>query len=92
MPQRESAIEGKVVKWARDHGYLTVKLQLSRGWPDRLFLFNGRAVFIEFKQPGGRATVMQEIIIERIRAQGIKAFVCDNIVEAIAILERMDWP
>lgn len=80
-------------EWARDHGWLTPKLQHigSTGWPDRTFIRRGRVVFIEFKRPrGGRRSAKQIWWIKEINAHGGIAAFCNTAQEAIEILRRYD--
>jgi len=84
MPGPESTIESAVCKFARDHGALALKLSgaNNRGQPDRLFLYQRRACFIEFKAPGNRPTKLQEHWIEKLCAQGFSATWKDDAEEA----------
>ena len=91
---RESAIEAKVVKWARDNGWLCYKFVSpgQRSVPDRMFISPyGRVVFIEFKRPGGKATVLQASEIEKIRQHMVPVEVFDTPDEAIAWLKGLLW-
>ena len=60
-PTRESTIEKNVCDYARKLGCLVLKLAgpNQKGQPDRMFLYRGRALFIEFKTPGKRPTPLQ---------------------------------
>lgn len=60
---RERDIQGKVVGYARSKGAMARKLDFGEGWPDYMFLYNGRVMFIEFKATGGRLAALQEHII-----------------------------
>ena len=85
---RESKIERETVKWAVANGILTVKIQAARGWPDRLFLYRGRCLFIEFKaSSGGRVSPMQRRIMEQLESAGIEAHVHNNVDKAITTLK-----
>jgi hypothetical protein len=85
----ESYIEGKVVDWAKEHGFLTPKVKFAeRGWPDRLFISpNGHTVFIEFKQLGGQPDPLQWYRLMELKKRGIPAYCCDSIISAITILK-----
>jgi hypothetical protein len=60
--EKESAIEGRAVRWAQQHGILSRKMNGlgNVSWPDRLFILpNGIAAFVEFKRPGEEPTPLQ---------------------------------
>ena len=77
----ESAIERAVCAYAKAKGCIVMKLsgQNQRGQPDRLFVRDGRVLFVEFKAPGKRPTALQERWISDLRRQGMFATSCDNI-------------
>lgn len=85
---RESQIEEKVVKWAREHGFLTPKVKfVENGYPDRLFISPaGHTIFLEFKVPGEVPTAIQDHRMSELRKRGIPALWSDNYVGAIRIL------
>lgn len=78
---RESAIERAVVEHAKTAGWIAIKLNGpgDKGKPDRLFLKDGSAIFVEFKAPGKRPTALQEQYLQRLRAAGFSAVVVDNV-------------
>ncbi|MFC3724473.1 VRR-NUC domain-containing protein [Neoaquamicrobium sediminum] len=84
----ESYIERKVCEYAKKLGWLVRKLQWvgRHGAPDRLFIRAGRVVFIEFKAPGKKPTEHQRLELERLREQGMEAYVVDDIDEGKFIL------
>jgi Holliday junction resolvase len=77
----ESTIERAVCAYAKNKGCIVMKLsgQNQRGQPDRMFLYQGRVLFIEFKAPGKRPTALQERWIDDLRRQGMFATWCDDI-------------
>ena len=90
MPVLEKEIEQAVVDYAREHGWLVLKLNnpWSRGWPDRLFISpSGRHVYIEFKRPGGAVRKLQVKRIEQLKENGCHVYVYDNAEYAI---EKLD--
>jgi hypothetical protein len=91
---RELAVEGAVVKWAKARGILVLKLNLigNTGWPDRLFLHEGRVVFIEFKRPGEKLRRNQPQRVAELRQRGFTVGVYDDISSAIAFLEATLFP
>src|SRR6185369_5803224 len=88
VKELESKIEGRAVKWARNNGWRTRKMNGlgDRGWPDRLFLGPGVVAFIEFKKVGEEPTKKQWDNIMEIRKLGTEAEWFDNSDEAIAWL------
>lgn len=78
---RERDIERKVCDLAKAAGWLAYKFTspAQRGIPDRIFIRQGRIVFIEFKAPGAMPTKLQWRMIERLRGHGCEVHVCDSI-------------
>lgn len=78
---RERDIEKKSCELAKAAGWLTYKFvsPAQRGVPDRIFIKDGRVVFIEFKALGAKPTKLQWCMIERLQGQGCKVFVCDSV-------------
>jgi len=73
MP-RESSIVAAIVRVAKQRGYWVMKIhggpyQLA-GVPDLLCLKDGRAMFLEVKQPGKKATEIQARRMNEIETQG----------------------
>lgn len=85
---RERDIEAKVVKWAKDNGWLTYKFvsPSQRGVPDRIFIKGGIVVFIEFKAPGKKPTQLQAQTIKKLQAQGMNVYVRSDVDAAKACL------
>lgn len=81
--EAESYIEAKIGDYARSKLCINFKFSSPsrRGVPDRMFMFNGRVMFIEFKQRGRKTTPLQNFTIETIRAQGIDVHVIDNVLD-----------
>lgn len=73
----ESKLEQAASLAAVDLGILTLKLNVvgRRGWPDRIFLYKGNALFIELKRPGEKPTPIQEWVHEQLRKQGFTVMV-----------------
>ena len=88
MQVLEKHVEGLVIAWAEDHGWLCPKLQWvgQTGWPDRTFIKGGRVVFIEFKRHKGRRRAKQEFWIQKIGEYGGEAYFCDNVEDGIRLL------
>lgn len=81
----ESAVEMPVVRRAEAAGWLVRKLAWvgRNGAPDRIFMKDGRVVFIEFKKPGEVPTLLQRTEHERMRAAGMEVYVCDDATDAL---------
>lgn len=87
----ESKIEQDTVRWAESRFILHLKINVRgrRGWPDHLFVYNGRCMFIEFKQPGEKPEPLQEYIINQLRSRRIPVEVHTTTGEACDALERV---
>jgi len=59
----------------------------NNGWPDRMFLYNGNVLFIEFKKPGATAEPLQAHRHAQLRALNFKVEVHDDKHAAISSLE-----
>ena len=81
---RERDIEKKACDLAKAAGWLVFKFvsPSQRGVPDRIFIRQGRIVFIEFKAPGAKPTKLQNRMIERLCVQGCTVYVCDSVESA----------
>jgi len=94
----ESTIEKKVVAAAyKKWGIRSIKLNGpgARGWPDRLFLIPGnpsRPLFIEFKSPTGRVSVIQRRNHEIIRDAGFEVYVCSDFEDVMGLIKSMREP
>lgn len=70
----ETSITKSIVQSARSHGWWTFKIAggafQRAGVPDLLCVKNGRAVFLEVKQPGKKPTPLQQQVMREIREQG----------------------
>lgn len=79
----EKSIEKPVTDFAKDNGVLVRKMNGLgfNAWPDRLFLYRGRVLFIEFKKPGEVATPAQAELHGDLRDQGFWVEVVDNVEE-----------
>lgn len=80
----ERDIERKACEIAKAAGWLAFKFvsPAQRGVPDRIFIKDGRVVFIEFKAPGAKPTALQWRMINRLIAQGCEVHVCDSVEAA----------
>lgn len=64
----ESALQGRIVRWAKEHGYpiqsnrqtRNARGLLTPGWPDVCLVLKGRVVWIELKSGKGRLSEEQK--------------------------------
>ncbi len=89
MARLESSIERAVVKYAKSKGVLVRKLngEGERGWPDRMFLYQGKVLFLEFKQPGKKPTPLQEAKIAELCRHGFWADWADSVEEGRRLID-----
>jgi len=76
MNQKEKELEAACTRYARERGWLSIKLENTghTGIPDRLYLKDGKAIFVEFKTPGsGRLSVFQSHWLERLNCERFTA-------------------
>ena len=86
----ESAIEEMCCDDARDAGWLVKKISFpgSRGALDRMFIKDGRVVFIEFTRPGKlkNTSTGQNDTIKELTAAGAECYVVDTPLAVYRIL------
>lgn len=77
----EKKLEKRCTDLAKTHGWYTRKWASpsSRGVPDRIFIKDGNVVFIEFKAPGNKPTMLQDHEIGLIKQHGGNATWCDSV-------------
>ena len=85
--QRESTIERKCTLFARQQGWFQVKIEKAsiRGIPDRLYIRDGKTVYVEFKNAVGRLSEEQVRVIAQMREHGAEVYVISSMEEANAI-------
>lgn len=92
----ERDIEKAVCRYAKEHDILSIKVPASQygtsaGWPDRVFLYKGRTLFVEFKATGKMMTALQ---LEKARALakvGHPVHVVDDKETGKDLLDRFMW-
>lgn len=85
----EANIEGQTVSRAEKAGYFVRKVAWlgRKSAPDRVFSRPDRGtVWMEFKDLGKRATLLQSREHDRMRASGMEVYVVDTLEEALKIL------
>lgn len=90
MPMRESAVEAALVRHARAQGIWTRKFSspAHAGVPDRIFMYNGKVLFMEVKRPGEKPTKLQLYELEQIKAAGGLGVWVDNVAEGKSWLDN----
>ena len=89
----EKQIESKVVKKAKELGFLTYKFSSpsNRGVPDRIFISpHGEVFFIEFKSEKGKLSQLQKKVIKDIEHYNVEVYVIDNVEDGLEILALMN--
>jgi hypothetical protein len=86
---RESAIERRFVKLAKELGCLVYKLH-ERGAPDRLVITpDNKVAFVELKRPNAKPRPEQRYEHERLRARGLDVYVVDTKALAVETLSTI---
>jgi hypothetical protein len=87
--QLESEIERKHCALARANGWVVEKIMRTgrSGFPDRIYIKNGRVVFIEFKRPKGRTTKQQLHRHKELRDAGAEVRIVYSLAEAELVLQ-----
>lgn len=85
----ESSVESEIRRYAEKRGWWCVKFVSPglRGVPDRLFIRNGRHVFIEIKRPGEKPSAQQSKRRREMRKHGAEVHWVDNAAAAKEILQ-----
>ena len=88
LRKAEADVENRVCKWAVEQGIMTFKFTPAgrRGWPDRMFLCEGRVAFIEFKAERERPKGLQLHCIELLNDAKVPAIYTSRYDEAINFL------
>lgn len=86
----ERDIEKRANDYAIRLGYWQRKFvsPSRRGAPDRIYAIFGRVFWIEYKASGARPTKLQHKEHAKMRAAGLTVYVCDNVEDAKAILDK----
>lgn len=87
----EKKIESAVRQYALTLGFLVYKFTspARAAVPDRLFIYQGKHFFIEFKATGKKPTPAQEREHAKLRAGGATVFVVDDIDKGKFILDMV---
>lgn len=84
----ESKVQNDSYHYALSRGWFAEKIKTARrkGFPDYIFIRNGRVVFIEFKKDGEEPTIQQLRRHREMREHGAEVFVVDNYDDSKRIL------
>lgn len=78
--QNEINIEQAAVKYTREHGGMLIKQTAFKGVPDRLLISPvGNMVFIEFKDPKGKTSKIQDYYIKKLNTLGVPTYICRSL-------------
>ena len=91
MAGPEATLEAEARRTARKMGIYTRKFTSPghSGVPDRIFIYQGIVIFIEFKALDERPTPIQTREIKELLAQGVLATWVDNSILASYIFKTM---
>lgn len=84
---RERDIQAKVVGYARARRVIARKLDFGEGWPDYMFLYAGRILFMEFKGAGGRIRPLQQHIHKVLKSAEFEVLLIDSVAEGEAEID-----
>ncbi len=86
---KEKSVEGPAVKRAEELGWWQNKIEKASkdGMPDRVFIKDGRTVWIEMKRPKGKARALQALRHKEMREHGAEVYVCDTVEGVVLMLE-----
>lgn len=84
---REIEIERPSCEFAESRGWFEIKIMKAskNGFPDRLYVRNGRTIYVEYKAPGEVPSRQQQKRIQELRDHGAEVFVIDNFEVARAV-------
>ena len=87
---KESEIEKRVMLYANTKGVTQFKFVSpnTRGVPDRILIYEGRTLFIEFKKQGEKPTRLQELQIKKLEDAGMTVEVVDGVSVGERIVDR----
>lgn len=89
---KESTIEDKMVKRAKESGVFILKNTGMRGIPDRLIVKRGRHVWVELKRPGEEPSTLQQAVMWKLRHAGAICIVVDSKPLAAAVIDAICAP
>lgn len=87
----EKDIERKVCQYAKSKGVMPYKFNsMARASvPDRIYVYQGVVLFIEFKQSGKKLTDAQRRELTRLRQQKMPVFKVDNVEDGKTLVDLL---
>lgn len=87
----EKMVEAQVCDYAESKNCEVLKLNLKgrRGWPDRLFIFHGKVLFIEFKRLGEQLTSLQKFVHGVLQGHGMRVEVVDDHYKGRRLIDEL---
>ena len=78
--QNEKKIEQRLVKKVKEKGGLCLKWvsPSTTGVPDRLVFHNSKVIPVELKDPKGKLSARQELMIKEVQARGVQTHVLSS--------------
>ena len=78
--QDEKKIEQRLVKKVKEKGGLCLKWvsPSTTGVPDRLVIHNSKVIPVELKDPKGKLSARQELMIKELQARGVQTHVLSS--------------
>ena len=85
MKTPEQKVVDEVVQAAEGYDILCLPIEVrgARGWPDYLFVYEGRYVWVEFKRAGKKPRKLQEVRLRTLAKHGAEAYYFDNAADAL---------
>lgn len=87
----EKVIEAAVIRYAQKRCPTVEIVKLNgmgkRSHPDRMFLFPGAVLFIEFKREGEEPTPLQAHLHKKWKALGFEVWVIDDVAEGKKLID-----
>lgn len=87
----EANLEEYFRKKLKKMGWITVKMDMGMGFPDRLVIPIGKPMFfVELKTKTGRLSPLQVSKIANLRTAGVKVYVIKGKGELLDFLEKIE--
>ena len=86
----EANIEKSVLNYARFYNVLCLKLNVQGrvGWPDTLYIYDKRVLFIEFKRKGEKPRPTQVYVHGELAKRGIMVQVVDTVELGVKVIDK----
>lgn len=79
----ESKIQASCLKYAKSKGWIVLKVIKCNinGFPDSALFKDGKTIFVEFKTPIGKQSVLQQYVESELVNQGFKYYLVRSLKE-----------